>query len=215
MANFTTSDTHFFHTNILVFNPATRPYGRPGLVADMKRLRAKDPTLTPSEKTKIKNDIEEAVHNMNEAMIADWNSKVGPDDTVYHLGDFSFGKPEPTKAILWRLNGKIRLVRGNHDPKPGDDSHFRERCEWIRDYYELRHGEHKINMMHFPMAVWNKNHHGALMLHGHCHGSYKAQGRILDVGWDSLGCVTAIDDIVQRLTALPIHVADHHGEGVD
>lgn len=45
-------------------------------------------------------------------------------------------------------------------------------------------GKRTYNMMHFPLAVWNKAHHNRVMLHGHVHGSFQHQGRSLDVGVD-------------------------------
>ncbi len=52
---------------------------------------------------------------MNEFMIQQWNRKVSPQDTIYHLGDFSFASKEKTERVLQRLNGKKILVLGNHD----------------------------------------------------------------------------------------------------
>jgi hypothetical protein len=49
-----------------------------------------------------------SVEEMDEALIARWNSVVGPDDVVYHLGDFSFG---PQAYYLPRLNGEKHLVQ--------------------------------------------------------------------------------------------------------
>src|SRR5687767_6574594 len=56
-----------------------------------------------------------SVEEMNERLIENWNAVVKKGDRVYHLGDVSLGKPEPTAEILGRLNGTIYLVRGNHD----------------------------------------------------------------------------------------------------
>src|ERR1035437_10371795 len=57
-----------------------------------------------------------SVDEMNREMIARWNSTVGPDDTVYHLGDFALGKFAEAAPILRRLNGARKiLVLGNHD----------------------------------------------------------------------------------------------------
>jgi len=54
-----------------------------------------------------------SVEEMNEEMIRRWNSKVGKDDIVLHLGDFAFrGR---AKEIRDQLNGTIVIVRGNHD----------------------------------------------------------------------------------------------------
>lgn len=43
----------------------------------------------------------------------------------------------------------------------------------------------KIVMAHFPFAIWNRYHHGAWNLYGHCHGSYTAVGKQMDVGYDT------------------------------
>ena len=48
---------------------------------------------------------------MDEALIANFNERVKPGDTVYHLGDFSFAK-DPAR-VFRRLNGTIHLVLGN------------------------------------------------------------------------------------------------------
>lgn len=55
------------------------------------------------------------VEEMNEGLIQNWNEVVGPEDTVYHLGDFAMGNRKLIPEILSRLNGRIVLVRGNHD----------------------------------------------------------------------------------------------------
>lgn len=53
------------------------------------------------------------VTEMNEALIKNWNRAVSPSDTVYHLGDVSILRPEKTREILYSLNGKIFLIRGD------------------------------------------------------------------------------------------------------
>ena len=55
------------------------------------------------------------VEEMNEGLIKNWNETVGSYDTVYHLGDFAMGNRKLIPEILSRLNGRIILVRGNHD----------------------------------------------------------------------------------------------------
>jgi calcineurin-like phosphoesterase family protein len=53
---------------------------------------------------------------MDETLIKNWNSRVKPEDTVFHLGDFAFKlSKNEIKNILDRLNGQIILVAGNHD----------------------------------------------------------------------------------------------------
>ncbi len=56
----------------------------------------------------------------DERLIELWNEVVCPNDEVLHLGDFAF------KAHGWdfikRLNGKITLLKGNHDFKKGKNA---------------------------------------------------------------------------------------------
>lgn len=122
---------------------------------------------------------------MDEMLIERWNAKVPKGAVVYHLGDFSFRNREQTEAIVGRLHGAIRLVRGNHDKviKGSLAAHF----EWSRDYYESKTVDGtKVVMSHYPMVTWNRAHHGAWMLHGHSHGSLADAGvRRLDIGVDT------------------------------
>lgn len=49
------------------------------------------------------------VKEMDETLINNWNSVVGKDDIVYHLGDFG------NYEIVKRLNGKVTLIWGNYE----------------------------------------------------------------------------------------------------
>lgn len=51
------------------------------------------------------------IEHMNATIIQNWNSVIGPKDKVYCLGDF--GNPD----FAAQLNGKKRLILGNHDVK--------------------------------------------------------------------------------------------------
>ena len=52
---------------------------------------------------------------MNADLIRRWNDRVQPGDTVYHLGDFAMGPRDNIGDYRRRLQGRIVLVRGNHD----------------------------------------------------------------------------------------------------
>ena len=61
-----------------------------------------------------------SVAAMNEALVERWNETVGPEDTVWHLGDFAIRqRPTVVADLLARLNGRKHLVAGNNDP-PAD-----------------------------------------------------------------------------------------------
>lgn len=54
-----------------------------------------------------------SIEEMNEALICNWNKTVNATDIVYHVGDFAFGRKNIEFAKF--LNGKKRLILGNHD----------------------------------------------------------------------------------------------------
>jgi len=155
MANkFVTSDNHFYHQNILKFQ--------------------KEAGTRPFE----------TLGEMHEKMIERWNTTVREYDTVYILGDFSFGSWEQTKEILYQLNGVKHLIEGNHDRtwlNPQAKKYFAS----MQSYLEYRHKSLHVVMSHYPFAQWNRMQYGALHFHGHTHGNYKAKGRIMDAGIDN------------------------------
>lgn len=85
------------------------------------------------------------VYDMHETIIKNWNNRVTNNDKVFILGDLTFGKKEPSKAIVERLNGKLYLIKGNHDNKSNQwyrDIGIDEISEFptlIHDYYLLSH----------------------------------------------------------------------------
>ena len=121
---------------------------------------------------------------MTELMVEAWNKRVTPKDTVYHLGDVSWAKEEKTLSYLSRLNGHIFLIKGNHD-KSALSATVKGRFMDIRDYFRLRMGDVDVFLFHFPIARWDKCHHGSFHLYGHEHGSFTMPGRCMDVGIDT------------------------------
>lgn len=60
----------------------------------------------------------ESVHEMNGILITNFNEIVSDDDDVYILGDLMLGGPDKLNDglnMLVALNGRLHLVRGNHD----------------------------------------------------------------------------------------------------
>ncbi|MBS4914262.1 MAG: metallophosphoesterase [Veillonella sp.] len=131
-----------------------------------------------------------SVEEMNETLIANYNSMVTDKDTVYLLGDMTqYVEPEAANVMLARLNGKKILLVGNHDKVNKYDARiFKEIC----DYKFLVHKRALMALMHYPMLAWNRYQRGSYMLHGHIHstGEYnesnRAEGiRRYDVGVDA------------------------------
>ena len=55
------------------------------------------------------------VADMTEKLIKNWNSIVGKNDIVYVVGDFALCGKQKIIEIGNRLNGRKRLILGNHD----------------------------------------------------------------------------------------------------
>lgn len=124
----------------------------------------------------------ESVEEMDRVIISNWNKVVGDNDTVYHLGDFSFKDPYPYRKSL---KGKIVLIQGNHDFKRILGRHI-TLFESIHDLLSIRIEHQWIVLCHYALAVWDKSHFGAWHLFGHSHGSFEGTtGKTLDVGVDS------------------------------
>ena len=129
-----TSDTHFHHRNILVYEASSRPW----------------------------TDIDK----MDAGLIQRWNDKVGSNDVVFHLGDFSFGSKGRVRDVVSKLNGRKFLLLGNHD---------REQRGW--DWIELGFErvfrnpfllDNKFIFSHEPLAEIPD---GKVNVYGHVHGS--------------------------------------------
>lgn len=97
------------------------------------------------------------VLQMDTALIENWNAIVKPQDTVYHLGDFALQGTD-TKPYLSRLNGKVVLLQGNHDPKG-----------WGRDYMTVRCNKMKAVLFHYPIEEWDGWFRGNVHFHCHTH----------------------------------------------
>jgi calcineurin-like phosphoesterase family protein len=159
------------------------------------------------------------VGEMNEAIIANWNSIVMPDDLVLVAGDVCMGNLEHSIKYVKRLSGRKILIKGNHDKKALKFEEFRQQFEAIHDYLEFKDNGDTFIISHYPFATWNGAHRGSMHLHGHSHGSYKPglpttldQGKILDVGMDVHGmCPISFDKIRKIMAKKQFSAADHHG----
>lgn len=118
------------------------------------------------------------------ALIRNWNQVVGPDDDVWHLGDFMFSKAGDCTELLARLNGRKHLIVGNNDPEPTTKA-----AGWasVQHYAELREEGHHLILCHYAFRTWNQMGKGSINLHGHSHGRLKPVPRQYDVGVDAQG----------------------------
>ena len=138
-----TSDTHLFHENMLKFK-------------DYNGMR-----IRPFSSLK----------EMHQTIIKNWNSVVGVNDYVYHLGDVTFKIGREFNELMHSLNGKKRLIVGNHDGRflkeVGFTKHF-EKIELWHGYHDKDDGKCSFTMSHIPILL-SQLRDGDFNVHGHMH----------------------------------------------
>lgn len=106
---------------------------------------------------------------MNEAIIANWNHTVGPDDIVFHLGDFCMGGAGEWNRILDRLNGRIYLVLGNHDLRNFRPS-VAARFEHVALEMRIEVTDKMLFLNHYPFLCFDGGYEPDVwQLFGHVH----------------------------------------------
>lgn len=122
-----------------------------------------------------------SVAAMDAALIAAWNERVGPGDTVWFLGDFAVRHPDPA-GVLAALHGTKHLVFGNNDPAA-----VRSLPGWasVAGLVELVEDGVALTLCHYALRSWPGQAKGALNLHGHSHGRLKRMAGQFDVGVDA------------------------------
>ncbi|MRI55192.1 metallophosphoesterase [Methylobacterium sp. DB1607] len=132
------------------------------------------------------------------ALVEAWNAVVGPDDTVWHLGDFALGPPpERVVSLLAALHGRKHLIIGNND---GPATLSAPSWTSVAHYAETEVEGRRLVLCHYAFRTWNGLGRGAINLHGHSHGRLKPIPRQYDVGVDAQGSapVTLAQILVSR-----------------
>ena len=194
-----TSDTHYHHTNIC---------------RGITRWRTQD-GKTPIDSTRDFQTLDE----MNAAIVNNINEKVGPNDTLIHLGDFAFGGFEKIGEFLDRLVCKnIHLVLGNHDQNiKKNRENTNDKFLSIQNYLEVNIGGVDFVLSHYPLSSWNQLNKGSIHLHGHVHlprNKRFGKGKKLDVGMDGNNLYPySISEIVHMMDKRCVESemnGDHH-----
>lgn len=147
-----------------------------------------------------------SVDEMNETLIANWNSVVGPNDRVFHMGDFIMGTFAENVKIIERLNGEIVLTPGNHD-RMSSVYHAKpnKKATWTKEYtdrgvivmpevWSVQFPTTPVTMSHYPFSgdsheedrfpEMRPEDDGSFLIHGHVHEKWKVNGRQINVGVD-------------------------------
>ena len=153
----------------------------------------------------------ESSQEHDEMVIRNWNSIVRPEDTVYVLGDLMLGDNDYGKCCVERLNGHIKLIRGNHD----SDKRWNEvyptipNVELIGWADVINFRKYHFYLSHFPTLSGNLEkeslHQMTLNLHGHTHSKdkfYEDRPYMYNVALDANNNTPVLlDDIIEQMKA--------------
>ncbi|WAC04005.1 MAG: 2'-5' RNA ligase family protein [Methanoregula sp.] len=106
----------------------------------------------------------DAVDDMDQMLIKNWNCMVKPVDRIFHIGDLCYGEyAKSPSEYLERLNGDITLIEGNHDGKNNHAYLFRT----------LVHLDIPFLLIHNPDDVAGS--FSGWVIHGHHHNNNLAE----------------------------------------
>jgi len=123
------------------------------------------------------------VEEMNEALVKNWNDKVGKHDMVWHLGDFCWTR-KAINEIVPRLNGNIKLVFGGHDYSYLNAYRRLQNVEVCMPLVVREIAGISVVLCHFQLVSWERKHYGAYHFYGHAHGKSMPINMSWDVGVD-------------------------------
>jgi calcineurin-like phosphoesterase family protein len=165
-----------------------------------------------------------SVEDHDEALVANWNAVVRPEDEVMHLGDFSLSVTA-MERVVHQLNGAITLVAGNHDAcwtATPSRSGAKRAPRMVGRYLAAGFAEVwptgqglatvagiSVMVSHLPADgdhftahryLDQRPHPGDLpLLCGHVHEAWKAHGRQVNVGVDQWGFTPVHEDELATL----------------
>ena len=114
------------------------------------------------------------IYEMNRTLIENWNKAVGPNDIVYHLGDF--GDAETIDS----LSGIISFLPGNHDT-PKDIRRLSKRCQILEPNTVICVKGTRLQLVHEPDEASPSSD---FFLFGHIHKLQMVKRNGLNVGVD-------------------------------
>jgi len=180
-----TSDTHYNHANIC---SSTTKWTNPVTLRDFKSLE-----------------------HMNATLVGNINEKVGQDDILFHLGDWSFGGFDQIQKFRDQIVCKnVHIILGNHDHHIADNKEgIQSLFSSVNKYVDLvvkynigtpLQGEVRFALMHFPIASWDNMARG--------------EGKMMDVGCEGNGLypidMSEIISIMRDRPVKSLFSKDHH-----
>lgn len=97
-----------------------------------------------------------SLEEMDNTLIDNWNKTVPEDGIVFHLGDFAWGNCKAWEEYRSKLNGKIILIRGNHDFKNGPQTDFEAQklFDYVAQQMHIEIEGRSIYLNHFPYLCY-------------------------------------------------------------
>lgn len=148
------------------------------------------------------------VDEMNAYLVNAWNTVVAePDAIVNFIGDFSFGTAEQTKEIFGRLNGRKRLIIGNHDKSHSKNWWRNVGFEEVVNSKIIQLGRFDVTLCHYPTGdPKHPSYHAAFtqeknqwLVCGHVHEKWRVKGNVINVGVDAWGFCPVMDVQLTRI----------------
>lgn len=156
------------------------------------------------------------------ALAEAWCSTVGPDDTVWVLGDLCVGSwAKKAETVIAGLPGIKHLVLGNHDVGHpihrgwlGKQSHYLSVFATVHTDAVVRIAGRKVRLNHFPYTgdhvrsdgqsedrytEWRPRDAGGWLIHGHVHDAWQVNGRQINVGADVWGLAPVEQSQLERI----------------
>lgn len=188
--HFVVADLHLGHANVILYEPV-----RAKALSKLLGISVE----SVNEMAKEKNTYLMQLHNQ---MIIDaWNSVVGENDIVFLLGDFTLSRNKEL-IQLWtsKLNGRKRLIMGNHDTRKEAfymECGFESVTRWPALY------NNHIWLSHEPMPK-ELVPKGYISFYGHVHGN-------TEFNWERATCVS----VEQLKDFKPLCIDNHIGDWVE
>ena len=157
----------------------------------------------------------DTLEQMNNAIVDNINDRVSENDTLYHLGDWSFGGVENVEIFRKRIICKnIHLIYGNHDENIMKDTGLQSLFSSTDHVFTGYIGKTFFHLSHYAHRVWPKSHKGSIHLYGHSHGSIPDFSKSMDVGVDCHPEFRPfhINEVIQKMSKIEIVKVDHHGD---
>ena len=108
---------------------------------------------------------------MDHVLIELWNGRVQPDDTVYIVGNLCYRSGNTADWYLRQLKGHKILILGNHDAPILDNPKALHYLEGVEKMMNIRDGDKKICLCHYPLAEWDGYYYGNWHIYGHIHNN--------------------------------------------